>query len=180
MSSGNFDEPGPTSTPPAPAETQTVMPAEYYSTPPSEAQRIVPRGVVLGCGIASIVAVLLIFAVGAFLARGGMATFLDFALGQTLGEVRGCYASDVSDAQKQAFEGELEELRKRVRAETLPVARLSPVLTELQTAIKDRSVRAEEVERLRGRIREAAAPETPSPDEGGAPAKAATPVASKH
>jgi hypothetical protein len=104
-----------------------------------------------------------------------MSTFIDFALGQTLGEVRGCYASDVSPAQKAALESELDALRKQVRNETLPVTRLAPVLTELQTSIKDRSVRADEVERLRVKIREAAAPEPPKKS---APAKAATTVTS--
>jgi hypothetical protein len=163
MSSGNFDEPGNAQTPAAPPENRAQMPAEYYSAPVDESKRIVPRGVLLGCGAAAAIGLLIIFAIGAFLASGGMATFLDFALGQTLGEVRGLYASDVSPAQKQTLEAELDALRKQVRDEKLPITRLSPVLTELQSSIKDRSVRSEEVERLREKIREASAPGTATP-----------------
>lgn len=158
MSSGNFDEPGAPQPPATTPETRPKMPAEYYSEPVQESKRVVPRGVVIGCGIAATVVLLLIFGLGVFLARGGMAVFLDLTLGQTLGEVRGLYASDVSEAQKKTLEAELDGLRKQVRDEKLPITRLSPVLTELQAVIKDRSVRSEEVERLREKIREATAP----------------------
>ncbi|HVG24485.1 MAG TPA: hypothetical protein VND45_10050, partial [Thermoanaerobaculia bacterium] len=107
---------------------------------------------------------------------GGMSMLLDLTLGQTVGEVRGLYASDVSAAQKQTLEAELEKLRKGIRDEKVPVTRLAPLLTELRDVTTDRSVRSEEIDRLLVKIREAEAP--PKLDAGNA--KAAQPGSAKH
>ena len=98
---------------------------------------------------------IIVFAGGLFLGGGGLSQFMDFALGMSLGEMRGMYATDVTAPQKQTLDRELEAMRAGVRDKTIPVKDIQPVLQTLQKAIKDRKVTAAEVEQLTAAARKA-------------------------
>ena len=119
---------------------------------------VLPRGVTLGCGAAAIVALIAIFAGGAFMASGGIVDLMDLTFGMSMGEVRGMYAADVTDAQKKALEAAVESLRENVRTEKVSVDRLQPVLQTMQKGIADRTMTGAEVEALTAAARHANQP----------------------
>ena len=120
-----------------------LWPAEYYATPTS--QPVLPRWVSFGCGAASLAVIVLVFVGGAWLSSGGFAQFLDLAFGMSLGEMRGMYATDVTDAQKKTLEQEIETMRTNVRQHKLPPKNLQTVLQTMQKAMGDNKLTVAEV-----------------------------------
>lgn len=98
---------------------------------------------------------LVIFAGGAWMASGGIVDLMDLMLGMSMGEVRGTFSSDVTDAQKKNLEEAMESLRAGLRNGKVPVANLDPVLQTMRQAIKDRKMNAAEVEALTAAARKA-------------------------
>lgn len=136
-----------------------VWPAEYYSGPSPVA--VLPRGVTFGCGAASLVALLLIFAGGAFMASGGLVQLMDFTLGMSMGDVRGMMAADVTPAQKKDLEDAIEQLRGGLRSGKVSVGQLQPVLETMRKGISDRKLTPAEVETLTAAARKASAAKLP-------------------
>ncbi len=128
-----------------------VLPADYYSsaTPPP----VLPRGVAYGCGAASAVALLIIFIGGALVSTGGLIQLIDLSLGSSLGQVRGMYAKDVTPAQKQSFESEVEKMREGMRTKKVSLANVQPFLQGLQSAVSDNKVTAQELQQLEATTR---------------------------
>lgn len=133
-----------------------LWPADYYSGPAPRA--VLPRGVTYGCGAVSLVALLLIFAGGVFMASGGLVQFMDLALGMSMGEVRGMYTADVTPAQKKELETAMETLRKGIREEKISVAKLDPVLQSMRRGIADQKMQPSEVDTVTAAARMAARP----------------------
>lgn len=131
-----------------------VWPAEYYSGPSPKA--VLPQGLTFGCGAAAIVALLLVFAGGAFLSSGGMVQFMDFALGMSMGDVRGMYTSDVTFAQKNDLEKSIEKLRVGLRSGKVSVTQLDPVMQSMRKGIADKKLTPDEVKALAAEARKAA------------------------
>ena len=130
-----------------PQESRRVLwPAEYYSTPTPEA--ILPRGVSYGCGAASILVLVIVFAGGVFLTTGGLTDFMDFVLGMSFGELK--YDPAVTPAQKKSLTTEVDALRENLRTKKVPVAKLQPFLQSLQKAGADGTVNAAEAKQLEG------------------------------
>jgi hypothetical protein len=130
----------------APQEPRRVpWPAEYYSTPSPVA--ILPRGISYGCGAASLVVLLIVFAGGAFLSTGGLVDFMDFVLGMSFGELK--YEASVTPQQKKELTAEVDALRENLRTKKVPVAKLQPFLQKLQSASADGTVSAAEARQLR-------------------------------
>ena len=136
-----------------------VWPADYYSGPSPAA--VLPRGVTFGCGAASIAVLLIVFAGGAFMGSGGLVQFMDFALGMSMGDVRGMYAAEVTAAQKQELEGAIEELRAGLRDGKVSVPQLQPVLETMRKGISDRKLQPAEVQELTAAARKATAAKLP-------------------
>ena len=143
-----------------------VWPAEYYSGPSPVA--VLPRGVTFGCGAASVVALLLVFAGGAFMASGGLVQLMDLTLGMSMADLRGMFASDVTGAQKKELEDSIEQMRAGLRNGKVAVTDLQPVLELMRKGIADKKLSAAEVEGLAAAARKAAAAKPPAP---AAPAK---------
>jgi hypothetical protein len=120
-----------------------LWPADYYATPTP--QPVLPRWVSFGCGAAALAVIALVFVGGAWLSSGGFARFLDFAFGMSLGEMRGMYAPEVTDAQKKTLEQEIETMRAKVRDGKLPVKNLQSLLQTMQKAMSDDKLTAAEV-----------------------------------
>jgi ribosomal protein S16 len=130
----------------APAGRRFLWPADYYSsaTPPP----VLPRGVSYGCGAASVLVLVIVFVGGWWLSTGGFVQFMDLALGMSLGEMRGMYTPDVTDADKQALEREVEAMRTRMREGAVPATRLQAFLQTLQKSMKDEKMNTSEVRQL--------------------------------
>src|SRR5688572_26282178 len=119
-----------------------VWPADYYSS--ATPAPVLPRAVAYGCGAASLFVLLVIFAGGAFVSGSGLAGFMDMAIGMSLGEMRGMYAAEVTPARKTSLEAEIEKMREGLRNEKVSVVKLQPFLQNLQGAVADRKVTAQE------------------------------------
>ena len=149
MPSGNLDEPVTATPPPAAAPPRAFrFPCAYYSAPLSEVRPIFPKWVPAGCGIASAVIIVLLFAGGALVSGPALSQFMDFVLGLSLGEMRGMYTPEVTAQQKQHFDDEVKHLREGLRNNKVSVPNLQPFLKTMQTAIADGKVTPEEVDRL--------------------------------
>jgi hypothetical protein len=142
-------------------ERRFRWPAEYYSGPSPRA--VLPRGVTFGCGAAAVVALLIVFAGGAFLASGGLVQFMDFALGMSMGDVRGMYASDVTSAQKDELEKAIEQLRAGLRDGKVSVTKLDPVMQTMRKGISDKKLTPSEVKALAAAARNAAVSKSAKP-----------------
>jgi hypothetical protein len=136
----------PPATPAAPAARRFLWPAEYYSsaTPPP----VLPRAVSYGCGALSVLVLAAVFAAGAWMSRGGFVQVLDLTLGMTLGQMRGMYTSEVTAADKQSLEREIEAMRAKMREGAVPLPRLQTFLQTLQKSMKDEKIDPAEVRQL--------------------------------
>jgi len=88
------------------------------------------------------------FAAGFVFSGPRFGELLDLFVGTSVGELRGMYAPDVTPAEKQRFDGEIERMRAGMRTGKVSVKKLQPFIKEMQTAISDKHVTAEELERL--------------------------------
>ena len=136
-----------------------VWPAEYYSGPSPVA--VLPRGVTFGCGAAALVVMILVFAGGAFMASGGLVQLMDLALGMSMGDLRGMYASNVTAAQKKELDAAIEQLRGGLRNGKVSVAQLQPVLETMRKGIADQKMTSAEVQALTAAARKASASKLP-------------------
>lgn len=136
----------PTEGPAAPPPRRVYRPADYYSSAAPE--RVLPQWAPYGCGAASVLILLLVFAGGAYLSHGGFTEMMDLVFGMTMGEMRGMFAKEVTAAQKQALEREVETLRQNLRDQKVSVQKLQPLLEAIRKATGDKSVDAREVERI--------------------------------
>jgi len=121
-------------------------PSDYYSS--ASPQRVLPAWVSFGCGAASLLILIVVFAGGAFLAGGGLAQVMDWTFGATMGELRGMYTPEVSAAQKQSLDTEIETMRRNLREEKISVQSVNPVLQAIRRATADQKVDAKELESL--------------------------------
>ncbi|HXA17561.1 MAG TPA: hypothetical protein VN380_11250 [Thermoanaerobaculia bacterium] len=94
--------------PPAPA-LPFRRPADYYAAPGHDLRPLVPRGAHIGCGWASVVFVILLFAAGAFAPRSGV--LLGKLFGMIGDDISVHFTRDVTPVQKAAFAAEMKRLR---------------------------------------------------------------------
>lgn len=119
-----------------------VWPADYYSS--ATPAPVLPSALAYGCGAASLVVLLVIFIGGAFVSGSGLANFMDMAIGMSLGEMRGMYAAEVTPDRKKSLEAEIEKMRAGLRDGKVSIVALQPFMQNLQGAITDRKVTAQE------------------------------------
>lgn len=123
-----------------------VRPADYYSAPTPPA--VFPAGVTYGCGAAAALVLALIFVGGAILSRGGFTSFMDMAVGMSIGEMRSMYAKEVTDARRKSLEAEIETMREHLRNDRISIVSLQPFLETLRSAMYDRRVTEQEARTL--------------------------------
>ena len=137
------------SPPPQPPPSRGVrLPADYYALPPSEIQPIFPRGLRMGCGIASAVFLVALFAFGAWISGSGAPRLLSFMLQMVHLEIGQINDKEVPAPQKTALDAELTALQKNVDEGRVPLPKLQGVLTTIQAAIRDRKLTAGEADRI--------------------------------
>jgi hypothetical protein len=128
------------------------VPADYYAAPTLEVRPVFPRGVKIGCGVASAALLLIIFAAGAIVAHRGIGKLMDPLLGMMSDEIGSMYAKDVTPPQRKALAGEITTLREGIRSGRVPVAKLDPIMSSLREAIRDQRLTQAETEKLRKEI----------------------------
>ena len=127
-------------------ERRFVRPADYYSS--ATPDPVLPSWAAYGCGAAAVVVLIVVFAGGAWLARGGFTVMMDFAIGMSVAEMKGMYAPDVTPAQKDALDKEVEAMRAKLRDEKIAIPSLQPFLEAIRKTTKDTKVSGEEMKVL--------------------------------
>lgn len=140
-------------TPPSADVPSFVRPAEYYELP--QTKRILPRWVPFGCGMASIVFLLLLFAGGAALSGGRAGAFLESMFGKMQTDIDGEFTKDVTAQQRAAFDGEMKALRVRIRTSQVKMEKLQPLLRAMLEASEDNKITPAEADRLIAAARQA-------------------------
>lgn len=119
-----------------------VWPADYYSS--ATPAPVLPPAVAYGCGALSLLVLLVIFIGGAVVSGPALSQFMDMAVGMSLGEMRGMYTAEVTPERKKTLEAEIEKMRDALRKEKVSIVQLQPFLQNLQSAISDRKLTAQE------------------------------------
>jgi hypothetical protein len=148
-----MSELSPPSEAPAPHSRRPFrLPADYYSSPATDVRPMLPRGVPIGCGIASIVILVLLFSAGAFFARGGAGNFMGFIIEQTLTDIEGKYAKDVTPAQRRDLAAELNRLRDNAGKDRVKLPQMQPILESMRDVLRDGTVSSQEVDALTQKV----------------------------
>ena len=77
-----------------------------------------------------------------------LAQLMDYVIGASLGELKGMYAPGVTAQQKARFDAEVKQLREGLRNDRVSLQNLQPFFRMMQTAIADKNVTPDEVDRL--------------------------------
>jgi len=133
---------------PEPRSLPFRRPADYYAAPASEVRPIFPSWVPYGCGAASLVVILILF-IGGSLAAGAKGGSLFATLFGTMqDEMRGMFTKEVTAAQKNAFDAEMNALRANIASGKVSLDRLQPFLHSIRDASMDSKITADEATRL--------------------------------
>jgi len=154
----------PASEPATPPQRRFRWPADYYSS--ATPRPVLPQWATFGCGAAAVVVLIIVFAGGLFLGGGGLAQLMDFAMGMSLGEMRGMYTPDVTAAQKETLDREMEAMRVGLREKAIVVKDIQPVLQTMQKSIRDEKMTPAEVDQLTAVVRKANASRKVSKSQG--------------
>ncbi len=128
------------------------LPADYYSSPRTEAERVVPRWVTMGCGAVALVVLLALFAGGAFVGSGHAGQLVDLWFETLQGELLAQTERDVPAEQKNAFTAEFSTLRQKVRGQKVKADELLPLMQAMMQAQTDHRVTREELTDLTRRL----------------------------
>jgi hypothetical protein len=127
-------------------ESSSWRPADYYEAPPAVAR--FPRWLPISCGVAAIVAILFMFAVGAFLRSGGLGTFVAIAIGQFQGEMKTMFDDEVPVDSKEKLDNSLRAVREGLRSGAIDQRNVVPLLEEIREVSGDGKISAAEAEEL--------------------------------
>ncbi len=139
---------------PEPRPLPFRRPADYYSAPESEVQPVVPRGVVYGCGAASLLAILVLFGAGVLAGSSGGGSIFSWMMATLQDEIHGVFTKDVTPAQKAAFDAEMKTLRENLDKKKVSIDRLQPLMSDFREASSDNQVTPAEAEKLTKKVRE--------------------------
>jgi len=134
-------------------ERRFIWPSAYYSSATPDA--VLPRWVSYGCGGAAVLALVLVFAGGAYLAGGGFVDLMDMTIGMSVGEAKGMYAAGIPAARKQSLDLEITAMRKNLREGKISVRSLQPFLEALRKVTSDSKVTAAEAATLEAAAKKA-------------------------
>ena len=136
-------------------------PADYYSSPVGEARPLFPRWAPYGCGTASIILLLLVFALGAAFSSGALGEVLEVMFATMQTEIDKMFTPDVNAAQKAAFDAEMKKMRDSIRTNRLTLDRMQPLLRSMREVASDERVTPAEAEQLTREIHEINNPPAP-------------------
>jgi hypothetical protein len=125
-----------------------LLPAEYYSIPPGDRRPLVGKGVPWGCGTASIIFLVLIFAGGYGAAHGGLQSLIGWVIDNSEQELEPMLAKDVPPAQHKAFVDEMHRAAANLRSGRAPLEKAGQLLQTIRDASSDHTLSASEVDQI--------------------------------
>jgi len=137
-----------------PEKPATHVPADYYCTPVEEKARMFPRWVPIGCGTASLIILIFLFAGGAFVNSGGGTRMFGWFFGKMQSELLAMCGEDVKPAQKTDFAAEMATLRERAEAGKVKSDDLLTVFRLIRDDATDEHVTPAELDELTAKLRE--------------------------
>jgi len=144
--------------PPEPEQRSPSLPfrrpADYYAAAVGDARPLFPRWVPFGCGTASIVVLLLVFALGVAVSTGALGELLDLMFGTMQGEIDKMFTPDVTAPQRAALDAEMKTMRTAIRANRLSLDHLQPLLRTMREVSSDEHVTPAETQQLTREIHE--------------------------
>jgi hypothetical protein len=141
-------EPPPSPTPPLPAADTHPFPrpADYYASPEHNLRPLVPRGVPIGCGWASVIFVIVLFAAGTLAPRFG--ALLGKLFGRIGDDTAKHFTADVTPFQKAEFAAEMKRLRAAASEGKLKLDRTQSFLKTAAEVDSDEKVDHAEADKL--------------------------------
>ena len=135
---------------PVPVSGGYQTPADYYSAPPEPSKKSgCPRWLLFGCGGAGCLGLILIFALGAWMMKGGGGGWVSgFLVSQLQKDADKMFAADVTPERREAMKSELTRLKGYIDDDQVDLITLQPLLGLINTSIRDQQLTAEEVESL--------------------------------
>jgi len=134
--------------PPEPRPLPFRRPADYYAAPLSELRPLFARWVPFGCGTASLVVMVVLFAAGAWAGSGRGGSIFATLFGTMQDEIHDMFTKDVMAAQKAAFDSEMNALRANLGNGKVSIDRLQPLLRSIRDASIDSKVTPAEAAQL--------------------------------
>jgi len=128
------------------------LPADYYSRPRTEAERIAPRWLTMGCGALALVILIALFAGGALVSSGHAGQLVDLWFQTLQDELISQTDADVPSADKTTFVAEFTTLRQNVKAQKVKADDLLPLIRGIVDATKDHHVTRAELTALTQRV----------------------------
>ena len=137
-----------------PDKPATHVPADYYCTPVVEKDRMFPRWVPIGCGTASLIILIFLFAGGAFVNSGGGTRIFHWVFGRMRSEILAMCDNDVKPAQKTDFAAEMATLQERAAAGKVKSDDLLALVRMVRDDAIDEQVSPAELDELTTKLRE--------------------------
>ena len=139
---------------PVPASGSYQRPADYYesSTPPKKSG--CPRWLLWGCGGLGCLGLLIVLGVGFWATRSGGARLTTFIVETLERDAEELYTDEVPQEDREALRSELARLKDHIAAEQVDLMSLQPVLSQINTSIRDRKLTGPEVDALIDTLRE--------------------------
>ena len=140
--------------PPEPAADSLPFrrPADYYSTPGTNVRPLFPKWVPIGCGWASLLFVVLLFAAGAFAPNSG--TALEWLFGRMERDMTPHFTKTVTPAQKAAFAAEMKTLRISAKTGKLKFEKTQNFLKLATEVDSDEKIDPAEADKLIAAVRD--------------------------
>jgi hypothetical protein len=147
-------EPQPVALPPEPVADPLPFrrPADYYAAPGKALRPLFPRWVPIGCGWASVVLVILLFAVGALAPRSG--SVFGWLFGKIGDDIPPHFQRDVTPVQKAEFAAEIKTLRAAANAGKLRLDKTQSFLKLVTEVDGDEKVNHAEADKLIAAVRD--------------------------
>ncbi|MHB0968552.1 MAG: hypothetical protein ACYC7A_10945 [Thermoanaerobaculia bacterium] len=138
--------------PPPPAPPTRRWPADYYAEPLPEGAGTKNAGLILGCGVLSIFALLVIAAGGYWAGHGGAAKLMRFVFTSTEKQVD-LIATGVADADRKALKEELRRMGSDIEKQHVAFKDVQAVQQVISRTIRDRKLTPSETAELTAVLR---------------------------
>jgi hypothetical protein len=127
-------------------------PADYYSSPPT-GRSTLPSWVPVGCGLAGLLLMAMMFAGATFVSSSGAGKFLSYMFSRLQGELGTMMTSEVSQEQREELTFEMDRLIKGIERNDVSVVALQPLLRRLNEMVSDQKITPPETAELTTAIR---------------------------
>jgi hypothetical protein len=131
---------------PQPGARRLTLPAEYYDSAPGPAA--LPRGLKLGCGIASLALLVIAFGGAVVLRSYGLNKIFAMTIDKSHSEMSGMYAKDVPPAKRKEVDTAISGVSSDLAADRVQFVRLQPLFEKMKDAMEDKTITNGEADEL--------------------------------